>query len=74
MKRIHHRRFYVHHGRDNRIRNVVQVKEPFYVSRREGLVDKMLDHFTLVRHQRHFRPAIPLIDTQIHLSPIPFRL
>lgn len=66
MKGIDYSRLYIHDRRDDGIRDIVEVKETLHVRGREGFIDQMLHHLPFVRHQRHFRAAISLINTEVH--------
>jgi len=63
---IDYRSFYINHRTDDRIRDIIQVEQPFYIRRRKALVDEMMHHTPFIRHQRHFRPTISLVNTEVH--------
>ena len=67
MKRIHHGCLDIHYRRDNRIGDIIQIKETLDFGRRELLVDEVVDNLPFVRHKRHFSAAVSLVNTQIHL-------
>ena len=68
VKGIDYRRFDIHYGRDDTVRNRVEREEFIDVRGSEGLIDEVLHDATIVVKECNFGARIALVDSQVHDS------